>query len=175
MFHPTTQSSFYIAIPIWQNIDHDVVRTGASLEGRAGYDLGFVVPEVELGFAWIPVDLDKLEPGLGRDTLSQIFVGLGVRFQARNESALTPYVSAAVDFNWWNFRETDYVCDPWYCSSVKHYRFTPGISGRAGLAVEVTPGVAIDLGVRLAMSFAGDFFYRNEWWVSPFVGFTLRF
>ena len=129
--------------------------------------------EVELGFAWIPVDLDKIEPGMGRDTLSQIFVGIGFRVQFRNESPVLPYLSAALDFNWWNFRETSYACGPWYCRSYNTFRFTPGLSGRAGIAVSVTPYVAIDLGARIAMSFAGDFFYRNEWWVSPYVGFSL--
>ena len=172
-FRPTSQSSFYISIPIWQNVDHDVVRTGASIEGRAGYDLGVIVPEVELGFAWIPVDLDKIQPGLGRDSLSQIFVGLGLRFQARNQSALTPYLSVAFDFNWWNFRETDYACGPWYCRSYDRYRFTPGISGRAGVSIAVRRSVALDLGVRLSMSFAGDFFPQSEWWVAPFFGFSL--
>lgn len=170
---PRTSSSFYITVPLVQDVDREVVRPGASIEGRIGVILGVLVPEFEIGFQWIPVDLDKLRPGLGRDPLKLFFFGLGLRLQIPTDSRVQPYVSGAFNFNWWNFRQESLACNFWYCTAVDRYSFTPGFSGRAGIAIDVDRGVAIDLGVKLAMSFEGDFFSENQFWVAPMFGFTV--
>ena len=62
----------------------------------------------------------------------------------------------------------------WWCADYDVYRFTPGFTGRAGLAIYLLQGAYVELGMAAAMSFEGDFFVENQSWIEPFVGLLYR-
>lgn len=176
--------SFDLGVPVVLDVDRALIRPGANLHVQGGLDLGYVAIFLHGGWRWIPVDFDRASKGKpeyegeGRDPLKNPYFGLGVRLQVPNRSRLIPYVSAAVDFNWWNFRESSAACSGgyyyWYCNDYNVYRFTPGFSGRVGSLVHVRHGVYVDFGLGVSMSFEGDFFDRNEVWMEPFLGVAYR-
>ena len=57
---------------------------------------------------------------------------------------------------------------------VKVFRFTPGFTGKFGIAFRVSQGTYIDLGIKYSLSGAGDFFLRREQWVTPYLGILIR-
>ena len=170
-----TELGMNLGVMIWNDVDRDIVRPGATLSARLGYDLEYVVPQLEFGLRWSGVDLESLNATLGRNTLRSIFFALGARFQVPNKSRITPYADALFDMNWWNFRETTIACGVWYCDSVNTYRFSPGFRGRLGMLIGVAKLVDIEVGFGAGFSFQGDFFARNRSWLEPFVGFTYSF
>jgi hypothetical protein len=176
--------SFDLGVPVVYDVDRALIRPGANLHVQGGLDLGYVALFIHGGWRWIPVDFDRAADthpqyeGEGRDPLKNPYFGAGVRLQLPNQSRLIPYVSASVDFNWWNFRESDVACGGgyyyWYCNDYDVYEFTPGFSGRLGSLIHVRHGVYADFGLGVSMSFKGDFFDRNEVWFEPFVGIAYR-
>jgi hypothetical protein len=176
--------SFDLGVPVVLDVDRALIRPGANLHAQGGLDLGYVALFLHGGWRWIPVDFDRASDdhpeyaGEGRDPLKNPYFGFGVRVQVPNRSRLIPYLSASVDFNWWNFRESDVACAGgyyyWYCNDYNVYTFTPGFSGRLGSLVHVRHGVYADFGLGVSMSLEGDFFDRNEVWFEPFLGIAYR-
>lgn len=179
---PATVMSLYLGVPLWNDVPRDIVRPGFELAGRFGYDLGYIVPELEFGWRWVWIDLDEAarqnpDAGIerrGTETLDSFWFSLGLRLQVPNESPVTPYAAAHFAFDWWNFLETGYGCGWWYCSSYNVYRFTPGFDFRFGLDVEVTPMIQVEAGLGVGFAFKGSFFDDNQSWLSPFAGVTFR-
>ena len=64
------------------------------------------------------------------------------------------------------------IVDPGYEYNV--YEFTPGFSGRAGLAFYIGHCTYVDLGMNVSMSFEGDFFAENQTWLEPYGGVLCR-
>jgi hypothetical protein len=184
--HPASRTfgSIDLGVPLMLDVDHDLIRPGVNLHAQGGLDLGYVAFFVHGGWRWIPVDFDRYAEkghsqyeGEGRDPLKNPYFGLGVRGQIPNRSRVMPYASVAFDFNFWNFQETDIVCGGfyyWWCADYEVYRFTPGFSGRLGLAVHIAQGLYVDLGMGASMSFEGDFFESNQAWVEPYAGVLMR-
>jgi hypothetical protein len=176
--------SFDLGVPVVLDVDRSLIRPGANLHAQGGLDLGYVALFLHGGWRWIPVDFDRASDdhpeyaGEGRDPLKNPYFGFGVRVQVPNRSRVIPYLSASVDFNWWNFRESDVACGGgyyyWYCNDYNVYKFTPGFSGRLGSLVHVRHGVYADFGLGVSMSLEGDFFDRNEVWFEPFIGIAYR-
>jgi hypothetical protein len=179
---PATVASLYLGVPLWNDVPREIVRPGFELVGRFGYDLGYIVPELEFGWRWIWVDLDEAarqNPDAaidrrGTETLDSFWFSLGLRLQVPNDSPVTPFASAHFAFDWWNFLETGYACGWWYCSTVNVYRFTPGFDFRFGLEVEVRPMLQVEAGLGVGFAFRGSFFDDNQSWLSPFLGLTYR-
>jgi hypothetical protein len=175
---------FDLGVPLMLDVNHDLIRPGANLHAQGGIDLGYVGFFLHGGWRWIPVDFDRAADnghpeyaGEGRDPVSNPYFGLGVRGQIPNRSPVMPYASVSFDFNFWHFRETDVVCGGyyyWWCADYDVYHFTPGFTGRVGLAVYITQGVYVDFGMATSMSFEGDFFGDNQMWIEPFVGVLTR-
>ena len=180
----TMYGAFDLGVPVMLDVDRELIRPGANLHVQGGADLGYFGAFIHAGWRFIPVDFDRAsDAGLstygasGRSPLKNPYFGLGLRLQASNPSRVLPYVSGSFDFNFWNLRETDVACVGyyyWWCNDYDVYRFTPGFSGRAGLAVELARGTYVDLGVGLSMSFEADFFDDNEVWVEPYLGVLQR-
>lgn len=170
---PEMQFSAYLAVPFWLDVDRDIVRPMTSLEGIFGVSFGWFVAELEAGFSWTPIDLNELVPGSGQDPLQNFWFGLGGRFQIPNSSIVTPFLSAAFDFAFWNFRETSFNCGIWYCNSRAVFRFAPGITGRIGATFRAGAKVSIDVGADLGMTFEGNFFDQIYGFIGPFAGITL--
>jgi hypothetical protein len=179
-----TFGGFDLGVPLLLDVNHDLIRPGANLHVQGGIDLGYVAFFVHGGWRWVPVDFDRAAKhghpeyeGGGRDPLSNPYFGFGVRGQIPNRTRLMPYASASFDFNFWHFRETDIVCGGyyyWWCNDYNVYEFTPGFSGRLGLAVYLGQGLYVDLGMGLSMSFQGEFFSKNQTWIEPFLGLAYR-
>lgn len=177
--HRGFQGGFNIGVPIWLDVDKNVVRPGADLHFFGGYDIGYAMFGIDLGAMWTPVDAGQIpgvSPGTdpGRSPLTRLYVAPEVRVQVPNKSPILPYVAITFDINWWNFRETGVVCNYWYCAQVNVFRFTPGFTAKAGIAFRIKQGAHIDLGAKYSFSGAGDFFLRKEQWVTPYVGFFFR-
>jgi hypothetical protein len=168
-----------IGVPLWLDVDRDVVRPGAQLDFWAAADFGYVTLGGRLGFGWTPVELSKTsEPQLqwyGREPLRRVNFSPEVRLQIPGEKVL-PYLSNAFDMNWWNFLESNVYCDPWYwsCSSFGVYRFSPGYTGRVGIGIRAAKAFHIDLGFAWSLTGKGDFFHQKFWALSPYVGFLFR-
>lgn len=165
------QVSGYFGIPMWLS-DVGDMSPGFSFEGRFGFDLGYFVPEVGFGTQINWFDYDTGVDG----SLSAFWFTLGARFQWLNSSMFTPFLSGALDMNWWHISGDNYAaCDYYYCYIEDNYRFAPGFSGRLGAAIQVHPQFALELGLRLAMTFEGSLFDEAESWLSPFFGGSFYF
>ncbi len=180
-----TFGGFDVGVPLWLNgVDRDLVRPGVNLHLQGGLDLGYLGFFVHGGFRFIPIDFDRAADarhpeyeGQGRDPLKNPYFGLGMRAQVPNRSRLMPYLSGSFDFNFWHFREESVACGGyyyWWCADYDVYEFTPGFTGRAGLAIYLGQCLYADLGAGVSMSFEGNFFDENQTWVEPFGGLSCR-
>jgi hypothetical protein len=174
--HRGFQGGFNIGVPIFLDVDKDVVRPGADLHAFGGYDIGYAMFGLDLGAMWTPIDLNKVPGAIngGRSPVTRLYFSPEVRVQVPNKSPILPYLAATFDVNWWRFKETGVVCGYWYCAQVKVFRFTPGFTGKFGIAFRVSQGTYIDLGIKYSLSGAGDFFLRREQWVTPYLGVLIR-
>jgi hypothetical protein len=167
-----------IGVPIVLDVPRDVVRPGASVNFFGGADFGWFVIGGDAGFQWTPIDFNRGGvPGLtGRAPLTRIYLSLPeVRFQIPDLKLVLPYVSGSFDMNFWNFQEEALGCGYWYCSTYRVYRFTPGFTGKAGVAFNIKEsGVHIDVGFQYSFTGKGNFFEESGWWLSPYVGVLVR-
>lgn len=177
--HRGLQGGFNIGVPLFRDVDTNVVRPGADLHGFGGYDIGYAMFGLDLGAMWTPIDLNNasmVPPGtnLGRSPVTRLYFSPEVRVQVPNKSPILPYVAITFDANWWRFRETELACNFWYCAQVKVFRFTPGFTAKGGIAFRIRQGVHIDVGFKYSLSGAGSFFLRREQWITPYVGILAR-
>ena len=166
-----------IGIPIFLDVDRDIVKAGADISFFGGADFGYFIIGGAAGLGWNPVDLNASGiSGLnGRSPVTRLFLSIPeVRFQVPDLKVVLPYISGSFDINFWNFRETQASCGFYYCSRSSVYRFTPGFTGRGGLAFEVKNGIYVDLGLRYSFTGKGDFFAQSRWWLTPYVGVLVR-
>lgn len=170
--------SLNIGVPIFLNVDLEVVRPGADLSWVGGLDIGYVVFGLGVGVMWTPINLRNFVDDNGtsgsQSPLTRLYFFPEVRFQVPNDSLVLPYLTGAFDANWWNFRESGLVCGFWWCGRSSIYRFTPGFTGKVGLAFEIKRGVKIDVGMKYSLSGKGAFFEQTEWWLTPYVGVLVR-
>lgn len=176
--YPHLNFGMDLGVMLWNDFDSDIVRPGTAFDFRIAWDTKYVEPMFELGFRISGVEVREI-PGApssaDRERLKNIFVGLGARIKVPNRSVVTPFFDGLFDLNWWNFVETQLVCNYWYCTAVDSFRFAPGFHGRLGLLFRVTPQTYIEAGCGLGMSFKGDFFDDSRSWLEPFAGFTYAF
>ena len=168
-----------IGVPIFLDVNSDIARPGADISFFGGADFGFFVIGGAAGIGWNPIDLNgQVVEGIilsGRSPLTRLSLSIPeVRFQVPDLKVVLPYISGAFDMNFWNFRETEVGCGFYYCSNVSVYRFTPGFTGRGGVAFEAKHGIYIDMGLRYSFTGKGDFFERSRWWLTPYVGVLVR-
>ena len=172
--------SLDIGVPIILDVPRDVVRPGANIFFFGGADFGFFIVGGSAGLQWNPIDLNgQIINGValsGRSPLTRIHLTVPeVRFQVPDLKVALPYVGFAFDMNFWNFAETSVGCGYWYCSRYSVYRFTPGFTGRAGVAMNINEsGVHIDVGFQYSFTGKGNFFDQTGWWLSPYVGVLVR-
>lgn len=177
--HRGYQGAFHIGVPIWLNIDRDVVRPGADLYGFGGYDMGYVVFGLSLGVMWVPINFNNIPeapPGSSYDRrpMTRLYFAPEFRVQVPNKSPVLLHVGITFDANWWRVAATDIVCGAFYCVRTAVFRFTPGMTATLGLAFRVSTGAHIDVGVKYSLSGAGSFFLRREQWVTPYIGMLFR-
>jgi hypothetical protein len=172
--------SLGIGIPIFLDVPRENVRPGANIFFFGAADFGFFMVGGSAGLQWNPIDLDGVVvDGVvlsGRSPLTRIHLSVPeVRFQVPDLPVVLPYVSGAFDMNFWNFAETTVGCGYWYCSRYSVYRFTPGFTGKAGLAFDINnSGVHIDVAFQFSFTGKGDFFSESGWWLAPVIGVLVR-
>jgi len=171
-----------LGVPIFLDVPRDIVRPGASLFFFGGADFDFFAIGGAFGLMWNPIDFGSgtiLDDGSivsGRNPLSRFYFSLPeIRFQVPGLKLVLPYISGAFDINFWNFRETATGCGYWYCAQYSVYRFTPGFTGKGGLAFNIKEsGVHIDVGLQYSFTGKGDFFDDSGWWLAPYVAVLVR-
>ncbi len=185
------QSAFWLGVPMLVNAGGDVVRPGFDFAGRVGAAFGAFVPGITGGFSVNGIDfaeasenpdgtpVDPMVQALGRQTMTKFWFSLGLLVQDPHEDRMArAYGSLAFDLNFWKLLSEDAdlsgVCDWWYCRGYRSYRFTPGVSMRAGVQLELKENVVLDLGLRAAWSGTGDYFVNDSWWLTPYGGMTFR-
>jgi hypothetical protein len=168
--------SLDLGVPIILDVPRDVVRPGASIFFFGGADFGFFVIGGDFGLQWNPIDLNNVAGLSGRRPLTRIYITAPeVRFQVPDLKIVLPYVSFAFDMNFWNFAESSVGCGYWYCSQYSVYRFTPGFTGKAGVAFNINEsGVHIDVGFQYTFTGKGNFFEQSGWFLAPYVGVLVR-
>jgi opacity protein-like surface antigen len=166
-----------LGVPIFLDVDRDIVKPGVSIAGWGGFDIGWVVFDFGLGLQWTPIDTSNI-PGIvqsaGFEPLVRWFFWPGVRLQVPNLDAVLPYVTAAFDANLWSFEALGSGCGWYYCRDDSRAHFAPGFTGKAGLGIHLKNAMYLDVGFQYSMSGKGDFFNRTEWWLEPFIGFIYR-
>lgn len=171
------QGGVKLGVPLFLNVDRDIVKPGASITGWGGFDIGWVVFDFALGLQWTPIDTnnipDIVQP-TGFEPLIRWFFSPGVRFQVPTIDAVLPYVTAAFDVNMFSLAALAADCNWYYCRDDGRAQFTPGFTGKAGLGIHLKKAMYLDIGFQYSMSGQGQFFDRSQWWLEPFVGFIYR-
>ena len=174
--HRGYQGAFHIGIPLWLNVDRNIVRPGADLNAFGAFDMGYVAFGLGGGVSWNPIIFNNI-PGVsdtGRQPLTRLYLSPEFRVQVPNRTPLLPYIGITFDANWWRVAATDVVCGAFYCTRVAVFRFSPGMSVKFGLALRVGQGAYLDIGVKYSLSGPGSFFPSRQQWISPYFGFLFR-
>ena len=176
--YPHLELGFDVGVMLWNGVDRDVVRPGGTVDFRLGWDYKWWVPMFSLGFRGNGVDLSSVSgapASVRRETLTNIFFALGMRFVAPNRTRVAPFADGWFDFNWWHLDQALVVCNAWYCTGTDVYRFTPGFHGRIGMQIRVAPHADLEVSFGAGYSFRGQFFPENHSWLEPALGFTYSF
>ncbi len=164
-------------MPVFFDVDHEIVKPGASFAGWAGFDIGWVVFDFAFGLQWTPIDTNKVPDAFyrtGLEPLIRLSFSPGVRFQVPIFDAVLPYVTAAFDANLWSFEALGGTCFWYYCRNDSRGQFAPGFSGKVGVGIHLKGSMYLDVGFQYSMSGKGNFFEREQWWAEPFIGFIYR-
>lgn len=164
-------------VPIFLNVDRDVVRPGASITGWGGADIGWVVFDLGFGLHWQIINTDAVPEFIrtnGRQPLIRIHFSPGVRIQVPTLDAVLPYITGAFDANLFQFEAFGNECPWYYCRDEGRARFTPGFTGKVGIGIHLKGAVFLDVGMKYSLSGPGNFFNQTEWWLTPFIGFIYR-
>jgi hypothetical protein len=174
--HRGYQGAFHIGVPIFFDVDRDIVRPGADLYGFGAYDMGYVAFGLGAGVMWSPINFDQVPESsdLGRRPLTRLYLAPELRVQIPNTTPIMPYVGITFDANWWRIAQTDFVCGPFYCRRVSAFLFSPGFTAKFGLAFRVLQGVYLDFGVKYSYTGPGQFFEQRQQWITPYFGMLFR-
>lgn len=173
------QWSMNLGVPLWLNVPKDVVRPGADLSWVGGVDIGYLVFGAGVGVMWTPIDLRNFtdengNSGGDQSPTTRLYFFPEMRVQVPNKSLVLPYLTGAFDVNWWHFKEVGLTCGFWFCGTSRVFRFSPGFTGKVGLAFEIKRGVMVDLGMKYSLTGPGSFFEERRWWLTPYVGVLVR-
>lgn len=166
-----------VGVPIFLDVDRDVVKAGGDVSFFAAADFGFTTLGGGFGVGWNRIDLNNQDeiPFTGRSPLTRVFLSIpDIRFQWDDLKVVLPYLGASFDMNFWNFRQTEEGCIDFYCTDVSVYRFTPGVTVRGGLGFEIAHNIYIDAGLRFSFSGEGNFFEQTQQWLTPYFGALIR-
>ena len=176
--HRGYQGAFHLGIPIWLNVDKNVVRPGADLNFFGAYDMGYVAFGLGAGVMWTPINFYNIPGATGasyeRRPMTRLYLAPELRVQIPNNTPMMPYIGITFDANWWRVAQTDLVCGAFYCTRAAVFLFTPGMTAKLGFAFRVSGGTYLDLGVKYSLSGSGNFFTRREQWITPYFGMLFR-
>lgn len=176
--HRGYQGSFSLGIPIWLNVDSNVVRPGADLNFFGGFDIGYAVFGLALGAMWTPINFYNIPEATGtgytRSPMTRLYLAPEFRVQVPNTTPMMPYIGITFDANWWRVAQTDIVCGQFYCRRAAVFLFSPGMTVKFAIAFRVLDGTYIDIGVKYSLTGPGSFFTRREQWITPYIGMLFR-
>ena len=171
------QGGVEVGVPIFLDVDRDIVKPGERLMGLGGFDIGWIVFDFSLGLELTPIDTnqipDVVQPS-GREPLVRWHFSPGIRLKVPNVEAVLPYITGAFDVNLWTFEALGSGCGWYYCRDSSRAQVAPGFTGKAGLGIHLKGRMYLDVGFQYSMSGKGNFFERTQWWMQPFVGFIYR-
>jgi hypothetical protein len=176
--YPHIEFGIDVGVMLWNGVDRNVVRPGGTVAAHFGWDYKWWVPMFALGFRGNGIDVRNIpnaSPTAQRQTLTNIFFALGMRFAAPNRTRVAPFLDGWLDLNWWHLNETQILCNVWYCQGTNQYRFAPGFHGRIGMQIRVAPQADLEIGFGAGYSFRGQFFLENQSWLEPSFSFTYSF
>ena len=171
------QAGAEVGVPLFLDVDRDIVRPGASIAGWGGFDIGWFVFDFAMGLHWTVIDTSRIPEILatsGREPLIRLHFSPGVRLQVPTIESVLPYVTGAFDANIWSFEALGEGCGWYYCRQDSRGKFAPGFTGKAGIGIHLKGSVYLDVGLQYSLSGKGNFFERVQWWVEPFIGFIYR-
>ncbi len=85
------QGGANLGVPIFLDVDRDIVKPGMSFTGWGGFDIGWVVFDFGLGLQWTGVDTNQIPDVVqprGRQPLIRWNFSPGVRFQVPTVEAV---------------------------------------------------------------------------------------
>ncbi|MBW2375741.1 MAG: hypothetical protein JRF55_07045 [Deltaproteobacteria bacterium] len=88
------QGGVNLGVPIFLDVDRDIVKPGLSFTGWGGFDIGWVVFDFGLGLQWTGIDTNNIpdvQQPSGSEPLIRWNFSPGVRFQVPNVEAVLPY------------------------------------------------------------------------------------
>jgi hypothetical protein len=174
------QGGVDLGVPIFLDVDRDVVKPGASVEAWGGFDIGWVVFDFGLGLMWNTIktnnipEVEAMGGGLGNQPLIRWHFSPGIRLQVPTIDAVLPYVTGRFDANLWQLEALGTDCGWYYCRGEGRFQFAPGFTGKAGLGIRLKGPWFLDVGMKYSLSGKGQFFERTQWWLEPFIGFLFR-
>lgn len=174
------QGGLDLGVPIFLNVDRNVVKPGASIEGWGGFDIGWVVFDFALGLMWNTIktnnipEVQAMGGGLGNQPLIRWHFSPGIRLQVPTIDAVLPYLTGRFDANLWQLEALGVDCGWYYCNGQGSFQFAPGFTGKVGLGIRLKGPWFLDVGMKYSLSGKGDFFQRTQWWLEPFIGFLFR-
>ena len=134
------QTSVDVGVPFFVT-DSQVLRPGFGAHLRLGWELGWVVPELSIGWQANGVN------GGTDDQVQTIWFSLGVRAQLLNQTPFVPFASIAFRPSWFSTYDVDY-------GLTSQYTFEPAVTGALGVAVEMTPSFGFELGMQVTAIFS---------------------
>ncbi|HVZ35169.1 MAG TPA: hypothetical protein VG963_22235 [Polyangiaceae bacterium] len=166
-----------VELPIPLTDEHDAAGVGAGLSGAFGWDLGFLVPTANIGWSWTPLHVPS---EYGDRSLTRFHMGVGLMAELENRSFVVPVLGAMLDLNWWHVTgDVGVACGGYYywgCYAYNRYDYTTGFTFKAGLDFRLPRNDRFSLGAGVlpTVTLSGGPFQSSEWWISPYVVFTIR-
>lgn len=170
------QVSIALDVPLFLTNTQDV-GAGIGAHLRFGWEFGMLVPQVKLGVATNFLENDTIGGAgerIGSDNINSLWATLGVRLQILNRTRFVPVIDAGLRLQFWSY--------PYYGGAyADDYVFEPGISVSAGLAIELTARVGLEIGVDANAIFpTSDTFLGypsdgTQFFLTPHIGGTVYF
>jgi hypothetical protein len=172
------KADVYLEVPIPLTDEHDSADAGFGIAGMFGWDLGFLVPTANIGWGWNGLNVPE-QYGDDR-SLTRFHMGFGLMAEFENRSIVTPVIGALVDLNWWHVSgDVNIACGGYYywgCAAVDNYDYTTGFTFKAGADFRFVKSDRFTLGTGVlpSVTLSGGPFQDSEWWISPYLTFTVR-
>ncbi len=158
-----------LLVPVYTNIANNPLHpsVGLGVQVRGGWEFaGGLSFEASLGYQYAPYP-----KGAGAEALTTWMLSGGFRYAFLGEYALVPFIGAGVEGFAWSFVQNSSKGT----TVATRTEFTLGAYGTVGLAIELSPLIAVEVGAQVHLNFfATNELFRNgiEAWVTPFIGVT---
>jgi hypothetical protein len=128
------QASVYAGVPFFLT-DRETLRPGIGFHVRGGWEIGWIVPEIALGW-----QLNLLDAP-GNTNLQSVWFSVGLRIQFLNYSNVVPFVSAAFRPSWFS------IYDPTIDASTD-LTFEPAVTAGLGATIELTQNFGLEVALQ---------------------------